>query len=342
MRKILVTGAAGYIGSHEVITLVENGFEPILIDDFSNSIKEIVIPNIEQIIGRSLSLYEVNCCDYESLKGVFEKETNVEGVIHFAAYRYVNDSYRNPSKYYRNNIDSLLNVVQLMKEFQIMNLVFSSSCTVYGQPDVIPVDEHTPWKDAESPYGYTKQVCERILLDEMKAGANLKIGVLRYFNPIGAHPSGLIGELPIAEPNTLIPYLTQTAIGVREVLSVFGNDYNTKDGTCVRDYIDILDLTEAHVNLLDWLVSKNGSFLEVFNVGTGEGSTVLDIVNTFQAVNNVEVNFKIAERRSGDVEKIYSSIHKATKELGWMPKRTISDSLATAWKWQKYIHQKMH
>ena len=341
-KKILVTGAGGYIGSQMIVELIQKGFNPVFVDDFSNSIRTIVVPNIEQITNKKLFVYQVNCCNKEELKSVFLKEKDIQGVIHFAAYRYVGDSCQNPIKYYRNNIDSLLNVIELMKEFEIQSLVFSSSCTVYGQPDTIPVDENTPWKEAESPYGYTKQVGERILQDEIKSGSNLKIGVLRYFNPIGAHPSGILGELPIAEPNTLIPYLTQTAIGQRHQLTIFGDDYNTKDGTCIRDYIDILNLTSAHISLLQWLEKQEKSKLEVFNVGTGEGNTVLEILQGFEKINEIKVNYKIGARRSGDVEKIYSSTQKISEVLGWRPQRSIEDSLTTAWKWQQYISEKMN
>ncbi|WP_027000128.1 UDP-glucose 4-epimerase GalE [Eisenibacter elegans] len=329
---ILVTGGAGFIGSHTVVSLIEAGFRPVIVDDFSNSSPN-VIQRLEQITGKAIAYYTLDCLDLQGLKTVFAQET-ISGVIHFAAHKAVGESVQQPLKYYRNNLDSLLNVLSLMQEYQVQDLVFSSSATVYGQPDNLPVDEQAPLKPAESPYGFTKQVGEQILRDACKVSA-LRSVLLRYFNPIGAHPSGLIGELPLGPPNNLVPYIIQTAAGLRERLTVFGNDYATPDGTCIRDYIHVVDLAQAHVQALKHLQKQTeASYCEAFNIGTGKGNSVLEVIQTFIQETNQGLPYTIGPRRAGDVTAVYASVQKAEKQLDWHAERSLAQALVDAWRWQ--------
>jgi UDP-glucose 4-epimerase len=336
MKKILVTGGAGFIGSHTVIELIKAGYEPIIVDNFSNSEKR-VLQQLNEITGKTIAFYELDCTDYEAFKTVFQKE-QLSGVIHFAAYKAVGESVKLPLKYYHNNIGSMTVLMRLMKEFTVQELIFSSSCTVYGEPDQLPVTEETPTKPATSPYGFTKQVCEQFINDVVNSGANLRACTLRYFNPIGAHPSSLIGELPLGTPENLIPYVTQTAIGIRDQLTVFGDTYNTVDGSCVRDYIHVVDLANAHVKSLQWLGKQEKESLnEVFNVGTGKGDSVLEVISSFTAVNEVKLNYKIGPKRAGDIEQIYASVNKAKDVIGWTAQYSLEDALRDAWNWQKAL-----
>ena len=339
MKKVLVTGGAGYIGSHTVVSLMEAGFEPIIVDDFSNSSK-IVIPNIEKITGKNVKFYEGKVQDRELLEKLFEIEGELFGAIHFAAFKAVGESVQKPLEYYDNNLNSLMVLIDVMKEKNCMNLVFSSSCTVYGQPDQLPVTENTPRKDAESPYGNTKRISEDIISDFCRVNKNFKATSLRYFNPIGAHPSGLIGELPIGVPANLVPFITQTAIGLREKLTVFGDDYNTKDGSCIRDYIHVVDLAEAHVSAIHQLeeieTEKN---YDVFNVGVGKGFSVFEVIEAFENVNEVELNYSVGPRREGDVEQIFANTDKSNRKLKWKTKLGIEDALRDAWNWQLYLKE---
>lgn len=333
--KILVTGGAGFIGSHTVVELVNAGYDPVIIDNFNNSEKN-VLKGLKKILKKPVKYYEKDCNDIKALEQICKKE-NVEGIIHFAAYKAVGESVQQPLKYYENNIGSTLNVLEVMLKLNIKNLVFSSSCTVYGQPDSIPVTEDTPRKPAASPYGNTKTICEDILRDTITAGNPLKIISLRYFNPIGAHPSAHIGELPRGVPGNLVPFITQTAIGTREKLTVFGNDYDTPDGTNVRDFIHVVDLAKAHVSALKLLAEKEDNFYDVFNVGTGRGNTVLEVIKAFEKANKVKLNYEIGPRRAGDVVKIYGSVEKAEKLLGWKTEKSLEDSVKDAWRWEKKI-----
>ncbi len=330
--KILVTGGAGFIGSHTMVELINSGFEPVLVDNFSNS-EPFVLKRIEEIAQQSFSSYNVDCTDYNALKAVFEEEQNIAGAIHFAAYKAVGESVEFPAKYYHNNLNSLTNLVKIMEEFGVKNLVFSSSCTVYGSPKIIPINESAQTQPAESPYGHTKQLCEEILQNCLKTSSVL----LRYFNPIGAHESGLIGELPIGVPNNLIPYITQTAAGIREQLTIFGNDYNTADGTCIRDFIHVVDLAKAHIAALNYLFNNSLTKPAIFNVGSGKGSTVLECVKAFENVSGQNLNYTFGARRSGDVEAIYAICDKAKQELNWETKLTLEDALKHAWQWQQNL-----
>jgi UDP-glucose 4-epimerase len=339
-KQILVTGGAGYIGSHTVVALHEAGYEAVIVDNFSNSSKK-VMQGLEQITGTSLKLYELDCTDRQAMQQVFEKEQNIVGVIHFAAYKAVGESVGEPLKYYQNNLGSLLVLLELMEKFGVKNLVFSSSCTVYGQPDQLPVTEATPTKPANSPYGRTKQMCEDILSDLEKSKSPVRSLALRYFNPIGAHESALIGELPSGVPNNLIPFVTQTAAGIREQITVFGDDYDTPDGTCIRDYIHVVDLADAHIKAFEYLDKvKEESFYDTVNVGTGQGNTVLEVINAFEKVSGEKLNYRIGERRPGDVEKVWANVDKANKELNWQARFDIERSLADAWRWQQQLSEK--
>ncbi len=332
---ILTTGGAGYIGSHTVVELLNANFEVLIVDDLSNSKKE-VIDRIEQITGKRPIFQQIDLKDKQKTFELFQKYKNIEAIIHFAASKAVGESVENPLKYYENNIGSLLNVMLAMKEFGVANFVFSSSCTVYGQPEKLPVTEQTEKKPAESPYGNTKMISEDILKDYAVANKNFKAIALRYFNPIGAHPSGLIGELPNGVPTNLVPYVTQTACGLRSKLSIFGNDYNTPDGSCIRDYINVVDLAEAHVVAIKRLLEcKNKSNFEFFNIGTGEGVSVLEIVNTFEKVNKQKLNYEIVSRRAGDIEKIWAETSYANTELGWKAKKSLNETLISAWNWEQ-------
>lgn len=333
-KKILLTGGAGYIGSHTAVELIQQGFEIIIVDDLSRSEARIV-EGIEKITNQRVNFYKGDCNDSLFLDGVFKKES-IDSVVHFAAYKSVNESVELPLLYYQNNLGSMINLLSAMKKHQINKFIFSSSCTVYGQPDAMPVDENAPFKKAESPYGATKQMCERILEDAVYADPHLKVISLRYFNPVGAHSSSLIGELPIGTPTNLVPYITQTAAGIRQMLTVFGDDYNTSDGSCVRDFIDVDDLAKAHVQALK-SIEKIPDRFEVFNLGTGRGETVLQIVKKFEEVTGVKLNYQIGVRRAGDIEKIFANPAKAKEILGWQTKKSIGDSLLNAWNWEKKI-----
>ncbi|MCH2235290.1 MAG: UDP-glucose 4-epimerase GalE [Crocinitomicaceae bacterium] len=332
-KEILVTGGAGYIGSHTVVELIEAGYTPIILDDFRNSQKWI-IDRIEDLTGNSIQVHEVDCCDEVAVEEVFNLYPNISGVIHFAADKAVGESVQNPLKYYSNNLSSLTVILKAMDNHDIKTLVFSSSCTVYGEPEKIPVTESTPIKEATSPYGDTKIISERIIKAEVDANKSLNAILLRYFNPIGAHPSGKIGELPQGIPNNLVPYITQTAKGIREELTVFGNDYDTVDGTNVRDYIHVVDLAKAHVAALDYANNQNEYSCEAFNIGTGKGSSVLEIVHAFEKVNNLKLNYKIGPRRSGDVVAIYAEVDKAKKALNWSSELDIDTALKDSWNWE--------
>lgn len=335
-RYILVTGGAGYIGSHTVVELTQRGFTPVIVDDFRNSNQDILI-GIKNITGKDAIIHEVDVTILADLKHVFE-QYSFEGVIHFAADKAVGESVENPLKYYRNNLISLINCLDLIEQFDVPNLVFSSSCTVYGEPTTsFVVNEETHFAKAHSPYGATKQFGERILEDLNKSGSKLNILSLRYFNPIGAHNSSEIGELPLGRPNNLIPYITQTAIGKRDFLTVFGNDYETEDGTCLRDYIHVTDLAEVHVHGLEWLNSSSKGKFETVNVGKGIGVSVLEIIHTFEKVSGMELNWEFGERRPGDVEQIFADVSKAKQVLNWEASRSVEEAIIDAWNWEKKL-----
>lgn len=335
--KVLVTGGAGYIGSHTVVELIHSGYSPIIVDDFRNS-EDWIIQEVEKIVEQHVIVYQCDCTNYEELKSVFLQEKDIHAVIHFAADKAVGESVDQPLKYYKNNVGSLVNLLVVMEEFNCNQLVFSSSCTVYGTPDTIPVDESAPIKKAESPYGNTKIISEQIIQDAAIANAQLKAVILRYFNPIGAHSSGMIGELPLGKPNNLVPFITQTASGVREELVVFGDDYDTPDGTCIRDYIHVSDLAEAHCKAINYL-KKGTNQIEHINIGTGQGTSVLEIIETFEEVYGKKLPWKFGERRSGDVVQIFAASEKAEKLLNWRSQYSISDALRHAWKWEKRIRK---
>ena len=333
---VLVSGGAGYIGTHTAVALVEAGYDVVVIDNFSNS-EPSAVEGLEKIIGRKVAFEEVDTCDLEALRGVFERH-EFSTVIHFAAYKAVGESMTEPLKYYQNNLVSYMNILQLMKEFKRPNVLFSSSATVYGDAEVLPVTEETPRQPATSPYGNTKQISEDILRDCCRAYEGFFGIALRYFNPIGAHPSALIGELPRGVPNNLIPFVTQTAAGVRECLSVFGNDYDTPDGTCLRDYIDVLDLAKAHVAAVDRMVDhKMKEKYEIFNVGTGTPVSVLELITRFMKATGVDLPYKIVGRRAGDVPSVWADTALANKELGWKAERDLDDTLRASWNWEKRV-----
>ncbi|WP_163381649.1 UDP-glucose 4-epimerase GalE [Cyclobacterium sp. SYSU L10401] len=332
MEKILITGGAGYIGSHTAVALYEAGYQPIIIDDFSNSEKS-ALEGLQKITGKETPCYMGDCNDQELIEKIFS-ENKLSGVIHFAAYKAVGESTQLPLKYYKNNINSLLVLLETMAKHEVANLVFSSSCTVYGQPDELPVKESTPRKDAESPYGNTKKICEDILSDQVKSKAALSAIALRYFNPIGAHASSHIGELPIGVPSNLVPFVTQTGAGIRKELTVFGNDYDTPDGTCIRDYIHVMDLAEAHVKAISYLKDQKAPFYDWLNVGTGKGNTVLEVIETFEKVSGKSLNYSVGPRRPGDVVKVWADTEKIKQELGWTARFDLEDALRDSWNWQ--------
>ncbi len=335
-KKIMVAGGAGFIGSHTTVELITAGYDVVIVDNLSNS-DLAAIAGVEKIVGHSVPFEQVDCCDIAAMREVFEKH-KVDGVIHFAAYKAVGESVSEPLKYLRNNLDSLMVVIELMRENQVKNLVFSSSCTVYGQPDSLPVTEQTPRKEAESPYGYTKQVSEDVIQQCTVAYENFSAIALRYFNPIGAHPTALIGEQPRGVPANLIPFVTQAAAGIRGELSVYGDDYPTPDGSAIRDYIDVTDLAKAHVSAVDRMVNdKQKANYEVFNVGTGSGVSVLEIIREFESVTGVKVPYKIAPRRAGDIVQIWADTTYSNAELQWSAQRTLAQTLESAWRWQESL-----
>lgn len=340
-KTILVTGGTGFIGSHTTVELQNAGYDVVIVDNLSNS-SASVVDGIEKITGTRPAFEQVDCCDYAALEGVFKKHPGICGVIHFAASKAVGESVEKPLLYYRNNILSLINLLKLMPEYGVKGIIFSSSCTVYGQPDpkFLPVTEEAPIKKAESPYGNTKQINEEIIQDYIKSGANVSAIILRYFNPIGSHPTAIIGEMPNGVPANLIPYLTQTAIGIRPCLKVFGDDYDTPDGSCIRDYIYILDLAKAHVAAMARIVDgKNVDPVEIFNVGTGNGVSVLELIHTFEKCTGVKLNYEVAPRRAGDIEKVWGNVDKANKVLGWKAVHTLEEALSSAWKWQQKLRE---
>ena len=341
-QKILVTGGTGFIGSHTTVELIEAGYEVVIVDNLSNSNADVV-DGIEKITGVRPAFEKVDCTDAAALEGVFKKYPGIQGIIHFAASKAVGESVEKPLLYYRNNLNSLMNLLELMPQYGVKGIIFSSSCTVYGQPDPenLPVTENAPIKKAESPYGNTKQVCEEIVNDYIVSGAPINAILLRYFNPIGAHPTAIIGELPNGVPANLIPYLTQTAIGIRQQLSVFGDDYNTPDGSCIRDFIYVVDLAKAHVAAMAHILQgKMEKPVDVFNVGTGKGNSVLELIHTFEECTGVKLNYKIVGRRAGDIEQVWGNVDKANRVLGWKAEHTLADSLSSAWKWQQELRKR--
>ena len=332
-KSVLVAGGAGYIGSHTVVELINAGYEVVVVDNLSNS-DISSLEGINKITGVKPTFYNVDCCDKGALSEVFKRH-DFNSVIHFAAFKAVGESVEQPAKYYRNNLLSFMNVLELMVEYGRRNVVFSSSATVYGDADELPVTEETPRKPATSPYGNTKQMSEDILRDSVRANSSLRGIALRYFNPIGAHPSALIGELPRGVPNNLVPYITQTAAGIRECLSIFGQDYPTPDGSCLRDYIDIVDLAKAHVAAIDRMVEERGrESYEVFNIGTGRPVSVFELVHVFEEANNLKLNYKVAPRRAGDVPAVWADTTRANEVLGWRAERALVDTLKAAWQWE--------
>ncbi|MBR3758278.1 MAG: UDP-glucose 4-epimerase GalE [Bacteroidaceae bacterium] len=338
-ERILVTGGTGFIGSHTVVELQNSGYDVVIIDNLSNSSADVV-DGIEKITGIRPDFEQLDCLDYEGLDKVFAKYGNIKSIIHFAASKAVGESVQKPLLYYRNNLVSLINLLELMPKYNVKGIVFSSSCTVYGQPDVLPVTEDAPIKVAESPYGNTKQINEEIIRDTIKSGSPIQAILLRYFNPIGAHPTAIIGEMPNGVPQNLIPFLTQTAIGIREKLSVFGDDYNTPDGSCIRDYINVVDLAKAHVVAIDRILQdKQDEQVEVFNIGTGRGLSVLELIHAFEESTGVKLNYQIVGRRAGDIEQVWANPDKANNVLGWKAESTIEDTLRSAWKWQQKLRE---
>ena len=333
--KILITGGAGYIGSHTVVELQCAGLETVIVDNLSRC-DDTMLKGIEKITGQKPNFHKGDCLDRDFLHSVFKTQGPIHGVIHFAAYKAVGESVEKPLDYYRNNVGSLVTLLEVMKEFDVKDFIFSSSCTVYGQPDQIPVNETAPFKRAESPYGATKQMCERILEDTFLTG--FRIISLRYFNPIGAHPTGHMGELPIGVPSNLVPYITQTAIGKREKLTVFGSDYNTPDGYNIRDFIHVVDLADGHVKAIEFLQKQSGSkYYDVFNLGTGYGVSVMELIDKFQEVSGVKLNYQVGARRAGDIEKVYADPTKIMKTLNWKPKFSIEEGLLHSWEWEKKL-----
>ena len=341
MARILVTGGTGYIGSHTVVELMQKGYDVVIVDNLSNS-DQAVLDGITAIVGACPDFVQADCTDASVMDAIFTRYTDLVGVIHFAASKAVNESVEQPLLYYRNNVMSLVTILETMKKHNVHNIVFSSSCTVYGQPDpeYLPVDEVAPIKKALSPYGNTKQINEDIIRDEAYANNALHAIILRYFNPIGAHPSAMIGELPNGVPQNLLPFVTQTAIGLREELKVFGNDYNTPDGSCIRDYIYVVDLAKAHVKAVDRMLNhKSNERVELFNLGTGRGLSVLEILHTFMQVTGINVPYKIVGRREGDIEQVWAKPDKANEVLGWKADTPIEEVLLSAWNWEKKIRQ---
>ena len=339
MARILVTGGTGYIGSHTVVELMQQGYDVTIVDNLSNSSVD-VLDGISAIVGRRPEFANIDCNDYVSMEAVFKQYPDIVGVIHFAASKAVGESVEKPLMYYRNNLGSLITLLEVMRRYHVYNIVFSSSCTVYGQPDKdhLPVDETAPIQKALSPYGNTKQINEDIIYDEAHADSTLHATILRYFNPIGAHPSALIGELPNGVPNNLLPFVTQTAAGLRAELKVFGDDYNTPDGSCIRDYIYVVDLAKAHVKAVERMLAGTPTEqVEVFNLGTGRGLSVLEIVRDFVEATGVNVPYQIVGRREGDIEKVWANPKKANEVLGWKADTPVKDVLVSAWNWEKHL-----
>jgi UDP-glucose 4-epimerase len=335
--KILVTGGTGYIGSHTIVDLVQNGFEVINADNHSRS-NPSILAGVENILGKKIKTYSVDLCNYEDTRAIFQENPGIEGIIHFAAYKAVGESVEKPLLYFENNLQSLINILKCVSECKIPWFVFSSSCTVYGNPDQVPVTESTPQKPAESPYGSTKQMGESIVQQTMNSLKDQHAILLRYFNPVGAHPSNLIGEMPIGRPANLVPAITQTAIGKLSQMQVWGDDYHTKDGTCVRDYIHVSDIAHAHTLAIQYLVDqKQNTNCDVFNLGSGSGFTVLEVIRAFENTSGEKLNYTIADRRPGDVEAIFANNEKAVKELGWNCRFTLEDMMKTAWDWEKKL-----
>jgi UDP-glucose 4-epimerase len=333
MKKILVTGGCGYIGAHTILDLIENGFEPICVDNNSRSTPAL-LHGIKIISGIVVKNYKVDLCNFDDTYAIFQENNDIEGIIHFAAFKAVGESVEKPLLYFENNLSSLINILKCVKEFNIPNFIFSSSCTVYGSPDEIPVTEQTPQKPAESPYGATKQMGEEIVKEVTKAGGIQSIS-LRYFNPVGAHPSALIGELPIGKPENLVPAITQTAIGKIKQLTIHGDDYSTRDGSCVRDYVHVCDIAHAHILALQYLLDKkNTSPCEIFNLGTGNGFTVLEVIHSFEKVSGVKLNYVIGPRRPGDIIAIYANNSLAKNILNWIPKFSLDEMMSSAWRWE--------
>ncbi len=338
MKKILVTGGCGYIGAHTIVDLLQNGFEVISVDDLSRSTPAL-LNGIEEITGRKVKNYKVDLCNYDETFAIFQENPDIEGIIHFAAYKAVGESVEQPLLYFENNLFSLINILKCVREFSVPNFIFSSSCTVYGNPDEIPVTETTPVKAAESPYGFTKQMGEEIVSECTKAIPVRSI-LLRYFNPVGAHPSIYIGEIPIGKPANLVPAITQTAIGKLPKMQVYGDDYPTRDGSCIRDYIHVSDISHAHTLALQYLISnKNKLACEIFNLGTGNGITVLEAIKTFEKVSGIKLNYSIGPRRPGDIVAIYANNELAKKSLGWHLQYSLEDMMETAWKWELKLQQ---
>ncbi|RYZ97557.1 MAG: UDP-glucose 4-epimerase GalE [Sphingobacteriaceae bacterium] len=335
MAKILVTGGLGFIGSHTVVELVNSGYEPVIVDDLSNSNPKI-LDQLTKIIGYKPVFHQVDLCDEKAVANLIAKENDIEGIIHFAAFKAVGESVGLPLKYYRNNFYSLINLLNGYLSRPV-NFVFSSSCTVYGQPEILPVTEDAPVQPAQSPYGNTKQVAEEILKDMIASGSNYKVISLRYFNPVGAHETALIGELPIGVPQNLVPFITQTAIGKREKLTVFGDDYNTPDGSCIRDYIHVVDLAKAHVSALKLMEKESFTGYDVFNLGTGTGSSVLEVIAAFEQTTGMKLNYQVGPARSGDVEQVWGDVTKSTQKLGWKTELGLDTMMASAWEWEKYL-----
>lgn len=337
MKKILVTGGCGYIGSHAIVDLIENGYEVVSVDNNSRSFEQI-IHQVEKIVNKKIQNYHVNLCNFEDIHAIFQEHPDITGIIHFAAYKSVNESVREPLMYYQNNLTSLINILRCVEEYGVQHFIFSSSCTVYGSPEAIPVTEETPLQKAESPYGMTKQMNEDIIFDFAKVNLDTQFIILRYFNPVGAHPSALIGELPLGRPENLVPAITQTAIGKLPQMTVHGTDYNTRDGSCIRDYVHVCDLVAAHTLALKYVEEeRNKTNCEVFNLGTGNGITVLESIAAFEKVSNVKLNYVVGKRREGDIVAIYANNNLAKEKLHWQPKYSLDDMMLTAWKWEQRI-----
>ncbi len=333
MKKVLVTGGCGYIGAHTIVDLIENNFEPVCVDNNSRSTTAL-LQGIKDITGKTIKNYKVDLCNFDDTYAVFQENSNIEGIIHFAAFKAVGESVEKPLLYFENNLSSLINILKCAKEFHVPHFIFSSSCTVYGSPDKIPVTEQTPEKPAESPYGATKQMGEEIV-KETTSATDMQSILLRYFNPVGAYPSALIGELPVGKPENLVPAITQTAIGKIKQLIVHGDDYPTRDGSCIRDYVHVCDIAHAHILALQYLIDKkNNSPCEIFNLGTGNGVSVLEVIHSFEKVSNVKLNYTIGPRRPGDIMAIYANNSLAKEKLNWAPKYSLDEMMLTAWKWE--------